>query len=353
MHVSMLSCLSLFSLSVVLPTLALPAKGPRGKHENEPLVRLLYEYPDGTWLENLAVRASGELLITHLEKPRLDQFNPLQTNAEPGVVYTFHSKLALSGIAEIAPDTFAVAVGNFTLTGGGVPNSWGIWDINLQQPGEAKATVGEIASVPEAIFPNGMCKIPSSSTPHNILFGDITTGVIWHVDITTGDAKVAINNTYTAVAKDPVFGTSGVNGMHIYNGVLYFVNTAKGLFVSQPIYPDGTPAGDATVIFRSHKSEEIFYFDDFAIRDDDAYLVTGSGNSIERMGLDGTPKGRIIAGNLNSTDIAGPTSCAFGRTAMDSHILYVITSGALAAPVDGNITTGAQILAVDTSQWPC
>jgi hypothetical protein len=353
MHISMLSCMSLFSLSVILPTLALPTNGPNDKHDNEPLVRLLYEYPDGTWLENLAVRASGELLITHIEKPRLDQFNPLQANAEPEVVHTFHSSLALSGIAEIAPDSFAVAVGNFTFEGGGVRNSWGIWNVNLHKPGETKATVNEIASVPEAVFPDGMCILPTSSTPHNILFGDIRTGVIWHVDTTTGDSKVMINNTLTAFVKDPVFGASGVNGIHIQNGILYFVNTAQGLFVSQPINPNGTPAGDATIISQSQKPEDVFYFDDFAIKDGDAYLVTGSGNSIERMGLDGTPKGRIIAGNLNSTKIAGPTSAAFGRTKWDSHILYVITTGAIAAPVDGNITTGAQILAVDTSRWIC
>ena len=347
----MLSRISLFSLSVVLPILALPTNALNDKQDNEPLVRLLYEYPDGTWLENLAVRASGELLITHLDKPRLDQFNPLEANSEPEVVHRFHSSLALSGIAEIAPDTFAVAVGNFTFAGGGVRNSWGIWEVNLNEPGDIKAIVNEIASVPEAIFPNGMCVLPTSSTPHNILFGDIRTGVIWHVDTTTGASKVVINNTLTAVAEDPVFGTSGVNGIHVQNGILYFVNSAKGLFASLRVHPDGTPAGDPTIISRSHKSEEIFYFDDFAIKDGDAYLVTGSGNSIERMGLDGTPKGRIIAGNLNSTEIAEPTSCAFGRTDCDSHILYVITSGAIAAPVDGNITTGAQILAVDTSRW--
>ena len=334
------------------PNLALPANDYHGGHE-APLVRMLYEYPEGTWLENIAIRESGELVITHLEKPQLDQFNPLQQDAEPEVVYTFMGYLAASGIAEIAPDSFTVAVGNFTFTGGGLQGSWGIWDVAFGTAGNSQASVDEIGPILEANFPDGMCKLPSSGSPNDILYGDIKTGVIWHFDATTGTHEVVLNNTLTAAATDPIFGASGVNGMHVVDGILYFVNTAKGLFVSVPVDPNGTPTGDATIIYQSNQSEEVLYFDDFAIKGNDAYLVTGSGNSIERIGLDGTHKGRIIAGSLNSTQFAEPTSCAFGRTEKDSNILYVITAGGLAAPVEGNITVGAQILAVDTSRWEC
>ena len=334
----------------LLPSFALPTNGADGEH-NEPLIRLLYEYPEGTWIENIAVRASGELLFTRLDQPHVEQFNPLEANAEPELVHSFEDDLSVMGIAEIASDSFAVIVGNITLTAGATPGSFSIWNVDFKKPNAISADVEEIAAIPDATFANGLTSIPSSGSVDNLLYGDIAKGVVSFVDTTTGESRLVINNSLTAAAKDPVFGETGVNGIHAKDGVLYFANTAKRLFASIPIHPNGTPAGEPHVITRSHKSELLFYFDDFAIRGEDAYLVTGSDNSIERIGLDGTPKGRIIAGSLNSTQIAGPTSAAFGRTPQDEHILYVVTSGGLVAPVDGDITIGAQIVAVDTRRW--
>jgi hypothetical protein len=314
---------------------------------------VLYQYPEDTWIENIAVRASGELLVTRLDQPHVEQFNPLEENAEPKVVHSFDGSLSVMGIAEVASDSFAVIVGNVTFANGATPGSWSIWNVDFENPNGIAAEVNEITAIPDATFANGMTSLPSSGQVDNLLYGDIRRGVVSFVDTTTGESKVVINNTLTAAAPDPIFGKTGVNGIHVKDGVLYFANSAKGLFASVPIHSDGTPAGEPHIITRTHKSELVFYFDDFAIKDEDAYLVTGSDNAIERVGLDGTPKGRIIAGNLNSTQIAGPTSAAFGRTAWDEHILYVVTSGALVAPVDGNITVGAQIVAVDTRRWDC
>ena len=350
MYLFMLNCISLFIFYLSDLSFAFPAeKSDHGREE--PLVRLLYEYSEGTWIENIAVRPSGELLVTHLEKPRVDQFNPFEANAKPEAVHTFTGHLGTMGIAEIATDSFAVLVGNLTLTGGATAGSWSIWNINFDQGHDISAQVNELAAIPEATFPNGLCNIPSSSIPLNLLYGDIRKGVVNFVDTTTGESNVAINNTLTNTALDPIFGRSGVNGIHIVDSTLYFTNSAKSMFASIPINVDGTTGGVPHIIQHVRKPEKVWNFDDFAIKGVAAYLVTGAGNSIERIGLDGTPKGRIIAGDLNSTQFAEPTSAAFGRTEGDADILYVVTGGGLATPVDGNITIGAQILAVDTSRW--
>lgn len=63
-------------------------------------------------------------------------------------------------------------------------------------------------------------------------------------------------------------------------------------------------------------------FDDFAIDGDGmAYVATGTGNAVTQI----TPDGRamIIAGNLNKTEIASPTSVQFGRTEQDRRTIYV------------------------------
>ena len=342
------------ALSIFTTALSLPLPGWDNHHEDGPLVRLLYEYPlsSGTWLENIAVRPSGEILVTKFNKPEIVQFDPFEAKPEPKTIHNFPGYLALTGIAEIAPDSFAVAAGNVSFTVPAQRGSWSVWNVGFPSPHADEPEIKKIADVPEAKFLNGMCNLPSSQISEDILIGDISQGVIRRVDTRTGDSSLVVQDKLTATAPDPLFERVGVNGIHTKDDILYFVNTAKSVFASVPIHPNGTSAGQPKVIQRVNKPEEVFYFDDFAIKHEDAYLVTGSGNSIERIGLDGTPKGRIIAGDLNSTQIAGPTSAAFGRTERDSHVLYVITSGGTVAPVDGNITVGAQLLAVDTRKWP-
>lgn len=90
--------------------------------------------------------------------------------------------------------------------------------------------------------------------------------------------------------------------------------------------------------------------DDFALRGGSAFLVTGSGNTIARVGLNGDGKQSIIAGALNSTVLAQPTAATFGRMERDRDVLYVVTAGGLATPVivDGEaVQVGAQVVAVD------
>ncbi|KAK5684887.1 hypothetical protein LTS10_002962 [Elasticomyces elasticus] len=318
--------------------------------DNATPVRLLYEYPVGTWIENIAVRSNGELLLTILNVPHLDQLSPFKANATPETIYSFPDALTVSGIAEIAPDVFAMAVGNFTLTRGPQQGSFSIWSVGFTVHG-ALLEAHKITSLPEASFLNGLCNLPGTDagSPEDVLVGDLEQGLVYYVDTSTGDYRIAINNSFTTAFPVPVLGTVGINGMHVHNGEMFFTNTGQALFAKMHIHANGTAADNPTIIARVMNSS--LEFDDFAIRDNDAYLVTGSGNSIEWIGLDGTPKGSIVAGSLNSTQFAEPTSCAFGRTEADRHVLYVVTAGGLATPVDGDFTIGAQVLAVDTRLW--
>ncbi|KAI0129090.1 hypothetical protein BJ170DRAFT_722035 [Xylariales sp. AK1849] len=338
-----MTCLPSFCLSVYAAL----------DHPDTPFIRTLYQYPVGTWIENLAVRSSGELLLTLLNVPQLDQLDPSQPEITPSTIHNFSGvpkAASLSGISEFTEDGFAVAVGNFTLGSGPVAGSWAIWSVDFAKSQRDKPAVRKITDLPEATFLNGMCNLPSSSIPQGILTSDIRLGVVYYISTMTGEYNVAVQDSLMATATVPVFGSSGVNGIHIHDGDLYFANTGQAIVAKMPINAtSGTATGEATVIARVLNST--LQFDDFAIQGDDAYLVTGAGNSIEKIGLDGTPKGSIIAGSLNSTQFAEPTACAFGRTENDEHILYVVTAGGIAFPVNGNLTVGAQVLAVDTRMW--
>lgn len=318
--------------------------------------RLIYEFPLGTWIENMAVRANGQLLVTRLDVPDLYLIDPFHTNTSV-LVHSFPDALGLSGITEVAPDVFTVSSSNFTLTGAAPPNSAITWNVDLRGVSisalnpftlNSAPTVSKIASLSQIQFPNGQCLL--SSTDQTILIGDIKGGAVYRLNTLTGLVSEVISNNYTAATAQATFGAAGVNGIHVQDGILYFTNTGEGIFAKVPIHENGTPAGDTSIISHAPKDD---YYDDFALRGDFAYLVTGSGNSVEKVNLDGRGKQTIVAGSLNSTTLAGPTAAAFGRTEWDSDVLYVVTSGGLAVPVDENgqeLRVGAQVVAVDLSK---
>lgn len=82
--------------------------------------RDVWVFPNGTWLENLAVRSSGQILTTVLSSPDLYQVDPTGSHC-PTLVHHFPNVLGLLGIAEIRQDVFAVAAGNYSTQTGNTP----------------------------------------------------------------------------------------------------------------------------------------------------------------------------------------------------------------------------------------
>jgi hypothetical protein len=241
---------------------------------------------------------------------------------------------------------FAINVGYYTSATGGIAGSYKIWTVTFQGVHDG-VDVAKITDIPEAMSLDGMYDLPSSSNLRDILAADIKLGVVFYVSIRIGNYEVAINNSLIAATNFLTLGNTCVNEIHVHEDKLYLTNTGQGTFGKLPIdLATGTATGGPTAI--AHVFNTTLQFDDFDIQGSKVWLVTVAGNSIEKIGLDGTPKGRIIGGSLNSTEFAQPTSCAFGRTDGDSHILYVVTAGGLLTPVDGDIVVGAQFLAVDT-----
>lgn len=89
--------------------------------------------------------------------------------------------------------------------------------------------------------------------------------------------------------------------------------------------------------------------DDFALRNDGtAYIAGFATNAVVEI----TPARAVsvIAGYLNSTLVAGATAAQFGRRRWDTNTLYVTTSGARLAPVNGTFTEGGKIVALDLTR---
>lgn len=105
----------------------------------------------------------------------------------------------------------------------------------------------------------------------------------------------------------------------------------------------GTALGKYEVVAK------IVFGDDFAIGDDrNAYLAGNAMNVVSKVSLNGQVE--VIAGDLDSTTVAGATTVAFGRTKVDRRTLYMVTSRAIYAPVNGTFVEGGKIVAVDLNR---
>jgi hypothetical protein len=100
---AMLSLVALLS-ALVLPLLAA---------SSNPNTTLIYQFPNGTWIENIAVRYNNALLLTLLTMPDLYNLDPTSSKPSLTLLYTFPNATALFGIAEYAPDVLGIAAGTY------------------------------------------------------------------------------------------------------------------------------------------------------------------------------------------------------------------------------------------------
>ena len=301
--------------------------------------RLVYQFPNHTWVENLAVRPNGSLLVTIITSPDLYLINPLDSDPKAQLIHHFSSSSWLTGITETDPNTYYVVGANATYQSlSPTPGSNNIYRVHFPLR-SSPPEINVAATVKEAIFLNGLIAL----NPTTLLASDSTLGAVWAIDITTGVSRIVIQDPLMAPA--PAFPQLGINGIRLLsNHTLYFTNSAQTLLGTIPINLDGTAAGSAKKIASAPKGT---FFDDFALnRYGDAFLSTQAGDSIAEVRRNGTTE--IIAGVVNTTEIAEPTSAQFGRTKDDRDVLYVTTAGGLAFPIDGDLVIGGQVVAVDT-----
>jgi hypothetical protein len=333
---------TLFRFLLVLSHLviALPPAPPNSKFP----IQTIYEFPNETWVENIAVRSSGKLLVTTITSPSLHQIDPF-SSAPASLIHSFpHAKSAL-GIAEIQPDIFAVITGNWsTETFSTTNGSYSLWKIDLtgfecDDFGRdiAIPDVTKIADIPEASFLNGLT-LAALSSPY-LLAADSGLGVVWSINHYTGEYRVVLENELLKPASGQIT-VLGINGLHTREGYLYFTNSFQYIFARVPISPQGTATGPYEVV------ANIGLADDFAFdKDGNAYITQDPGDALEQVNPAG--KVTVLAGNTNSTVLEGDTAAAFGRTKQDGNTLYVVTNGGIAGRPAGSSIVGGKVLAVD------
>lgn len=121
-------------------------------------IRTEWGLPLDSWFDSIAVRPNGQQLLTRLDTPELYVLDLASRAPLLVLVLRFPNVLALTGIAEIAPDVFAINAGNYTLASRATPGSWAVWRVDLSgwNPTPAKKTlpssrVSIIANITEAV----------------------------------------------------------------------------------------------------------------------------------------------------------------------------------------------------------
>lgn len=313
--------------------------------------RTIFQYPQvGTWLENAAVRSNGDVLLTSVGNPGgLHSLNPFDGSAPVLVSNDFGARNATLGIVETVPDTFYVVASNFSTapTSPGVQQGTNaIYKVVFQSRGSNAAEVSLLTRLPRAKTLNGLTKFNDTL----LLLADYEGGRVFGVHTQTGK----VSRVSHAFDLEPTASSGGgVNGVHFANDTLYFTNSGQVLLGKIDLDADAEQVGKPIYVAGPILQKGVFTaWDDFALDStvEYAYAVSGNANNVRKISLNGNQVESIVAGNVNSTAIAEPTSAVFGRTERDKHVLYVVTAGGSLIPVQtasGPKQVGAQVVAVN------
>jgi DNA-binding beta-propeller fold protein YncE len=299
-------------------------------------------FPQHFFLENLAVRADGSILITVVKHKQLWYLPAPDADlpVDPVLVHTFDS--AAMGIVEAEPDVFYVCTFG--------PATVERVDLRGWSPGAAATVTRVLTFDPSAVL-NGACLIGTRT----MLVADSVAGRIWRVDL-AGDGLTAAARVWLAhhsMAFDldnPLNPQPGVNGVRYDSKTdfLYYTSTTRKLFMRVPVDPaTHQPVGEPEFVASGTMA------DDFCIDENAgvAYVTTHRQNTIDRVPLQPGQHGAqrdIVAGEPFTAQLVGPSSAAWGRGHNDyGRVAYVTTDGGTTAPPPDGIVRPAQLLRIE------
>jgi hypothetical protein len=307
-------------------------------------------FPEGYFLENLAVRADGSVLVTTVQRKELWCVPGPEPRPEvpPVLVHTFEH--LIMGIVEAEPDVFIVSLSDLYNT----------HESHLARIDFDGWTSGK-PMCPDIIFTfDKRARGLNGSTmlgPRVLALADCFAGLIWRVDLADGARKATARVwlSHDTMAWDPDSAVEpppqpGVNGVRYgpRTGYLYYTSTAQKVFMRVPVHkPSLDPAGDPEFV------ASIDNCDDFCIDEDAgfAYVSRHRANTIDRVPLKPQHGSEVrhIVDNPSDRILVGPTSFAWRNQPGDyGRVFYVLTDGGRTASPDG-VVRKATMLRVELS----
>ncbi|OBJ10535.1 hypothetical protein A5624_15395 [Mycobacterium sp. 1482292.6] len=305
-------------------------------------------FPKNFFLENLAVRADGSVLITAVLQKELWYVPAAHSDSlvEPVLLHRFDHPV--TGIVEVAADVFVLSL----------TEAYTTHESLLVRVDLAGWVPGQPV-IPENIYRfderarglNGSCLLG----PDVLAIADCFAGLIWRVDL-AGDGHAVTADvwlTHDTMAFDADSGLSpppqpGVNGLHYstQTGYLYYTSTAQKVFMRVAVDPvTRNPAAAPEFVAAIDNA------DDFCVDEDAgfAYVTRHRANTIDRVPLHPGHGSEVrhLVGDPFDEALIGPSSAAWGRRPdQRGRLFYVTTDGGTTAPPRG-IVRNAALLRVE------
>ncbi|KAJ5188136.1 hypothetical protein N7491_004461 [Penicillium cf. griseofulvum] len=298
-----------------------------------PVVSAVYQFPRGAYLENLAV-GHESILVTRADTPSLYQITlPARPHASAyaSLIHHFPNATGLMGITEYAPNTFAVIVGNFSMTKL-VPGTWSVWSVQIFDKNHP--TVEKIVDLIEGQFLNGMTILNKTGA---ILIADSLAGCVYRLDVRTGDYEVVLE--HESMKATGAIGLNGIRTVTTTTESFLYYDNSKTTTVNRVAIDPVSGSAKGKYITLAHG----FYADDLAYdyETGDVWVAGNADNTIFRINSNGE---EIVVANASSTpSVMTPSSLAFGK-GRHSRTLFGTTYAGVAP--NGTVT-GGNLLAID------
>lgn len=296
--------------------------------------RLIYEFPAGVFVENIAERPNGKLVLTNFDQGKLYGIDPAARPAVPTVLVQPANITATSGITSIGGDKYSFTgcdnnLAEFRCN----PGTIGIYTVDLAQ---RNPTARLAARLPNATLPNGQTSLPKY--PHVILTGDSFSGELIRVDTRTGASCVVLQSPLwerSPLSPVPI----GINGVHILGNTLYWSNSGQGTFGKATINDRGDKVTDVRVTTTLPTAAAGDAWDDFALTSKGAAYITIHPNRLNYIAPDGTYGPIVYGPGSGNVTLVEPTAAALGK---GGKVVYVVTGGDLT----GQTGQGGQVVEI-------
>jgi hypothetical protein len=346
-----LAALCAIALAALVPVVTVSAKPLEMSNVSTQTAKLttVAQFPVGYFLENVAVRADGSMLVTAMNKKEL-WYIPAPTQGapvQPLLLHTFDQPPY--DMVEPEPNVFYIDTSNYLTNHDSSLQRIDLrhWESGMPVP------VQTVLKFPSPVsWLNGTVLL----SPHVIAVADSGAGLIWRVDLSADGSKA----TARVWLKDPSMGPTrssllikppqpGVNGVKYDNQThyLYYTSTARRLVMRVQVDPTTLgPIGAPELVASGHQ------WDDFALDEQAgvAYTTTHRENTIERVPLNPHSAQVIqtVAGIPFDQQLIGPSAFVWGRGRNDDGcVAYVTTDGGVTAPPPDGIVRPAKLLRAD------
>ena len=303
------------------------------------------EFPKGYFLENLAVRADGSVLVTVANKKELWCVPPPAADlpVRPALMCRFD--FPTLNLVEIEPDVFYLTEADVYDTG-----TSHLYRLDLRgwQTGDAVRPQRVLEFPEPKVGLNGSCLLAPG-----VLLAAGFSSLIWRVDLPANGgpptARVWLEHdnmrNRPGEKKPEQPGTNGVR-YAARTGHVYYTSTSQQLMMRVPVDPATLdPAGPPEFVAGGRFWDDLLLDEDAGV----AYVTTHRENTIDRVALaaDGNRHGfAVVAGNPFTDLLVGPSSGVWRRGPGDyGRVAYFTTDGGTAQSPDG-VSRTAKLLRV-------